>query len=67
MGIRTLFNNSLQMLIFQTFLKKKVSEQILVPRRLDDAVIFSNEITSGIKIYGKAYANDNSYFRVLTL
>lgn len=67
MGIGTLFNNSLQMLIFQTFLKKKVSEQILVPRRLDDAVIFSNEITSGIKIYGKAYANDNSYFGVLTL
>lgn len=67
MGIRTLFNNSLQMLIFQTFLKKKVSEQILVPRRLDDAVIFSNEITSGIKIYGKAYANGNSYFGVLTL
>lgn len=55
------------MLIFQTFLKKKVSERILVPRRLDDAVIFSNEITSGIKIYGKAYANDNSYFGVLTL
>ena len=67
MGIRTLFNNSLQMLIFQTFLKKKVSERILVPRRLDDAVIFSNEITSGIKIYGKAYANGNSYFGVLTL
>lgn len=67
MGIRTLSNNSLQMLIFQAFLKKKVSEQILVPRRLDDAVIFSNEITSGIKVYGKAYANDNSYFGVLTL